>query len=390
MRPLLTVLLLLALPCFAQEQTDAGDDATVPGWRYEFQREYEQFRDYGEDWRLGTSFALNSEDGLILAGGPILYHFGFRTFPYVYRMELLGGFSIPTGRVKVVYSAFWPVLSDRLSLDLRTHFSQLELRNFYGFGNDAARDAELEDAGFYRISSNELFLEPTLQYRIDRGVSAGLGVAVRTVNVRDDDGDVLEPSEFMSFGDNRTVGSTGLSFHVDTRDHPMAPHSGVVLDLQAWTYLEVFGNDSPFQKYRGEVRFYVGGTIGTDVMLALRVQGVALSGSFPFYEAAFLGGPGSLRGFPSQRFAGDASLLGSAELRFSIGRWKLIIPTEIGLFLLGDAGRVFVDGQSPGSLHTDAGAGLWAAPLNRDTILSFLVASSVEGAFIAGGIGFGF
>lgn len=374
----------------AQEGTGAGDDAVVPGWREEFQKEYELFRDYGEDWRLGTFFAVNSEDGLILAGGPILYHFGFRTFPYVYRMELLAGVSIPTGRFKVVYSALWPSLSDRFSLDLHTFISQLELRNVYGFGNNTGRDDELESDGYYTVSSTELYVEPVLSYRIIQDVSVGFGASVRTVNVEDEEERFLSASDFKDFGNNRTVGSLGVSQLIDTRDHPLAPHSGVSLFLEARGYLEVFGNEEPFQKYRGEFRFYLGDTVGTDIMVAARVRGEIISGTFPFYEAAFLGGVSSLRGFPSQRFAGDASLLGSAEIRFSVGRWKIIVPTEVGLFLLADAGRVWVGGQSPGAVHTDAGGGIWIAPLNRDTILSLSVATSEEGFFIGGGIGFGF
>src|SRR5262245_49447162 len=112
-----TLLLLVESTTIAQKkEEDDGDDKTVPEWRYVFQKKYELFRDYGYDWRLGTFFALNSDDGLVLGAGPILYHFGFRTFPYVYRMELLGGGAIPTGRVKFAYQALWPAISEHGSL----------------------------------------------------------------------------------------------------------------------------------------------------------------------------------------------------------------------------------------------------------------------------------
>ena len=376
----------------AQEvQGESDDAAVVPGWRYEFQEEYELFRDYGTDWRLGSSFALNSEDGLILAAGPILYQFGFRTFPYVYRMQLLGGASIPTGRFKLVYSGFWPRISEQLSITVNAHASQLELSNFFGFGNESVRDDAKEDGGYYRVSSTELFAQPSLLYHIRQWVVAGLGMAVKNFKVRDAEEDrLINPSVLEQYGDNRTLGSLGLSLLVDTRDHPMAPHGGISLGLQAWNYLEVFGNQTPFQKYIGEVRAYLGDTLVTDVMLGLRVRGEFIDGEFPFHEAAFLGGPGSLRGFASQRYGGDACVLGSVELRIAFGRWKLIIPTEVGIFFLADAGRVWVDEESPGDYHTDAGGGIWIAPLNRDVILSIAAASSVEGLFFVGGIGFGF
>ncbi|MCK5572314.1 MAG: hypothetical protein KAJ12_06115, partial [Bacteroidetes bacterium] len=68
----------------------------------------------------------------------------------------------------------------------------------------------------------------------------------------------------------------------------------------------------------------------------------------------------------------------------------IIVPTEFGLTLLGDIGRVWVDGESPGDWHTDAGLGLWLAPLNRDLLFSFVAARSVEGLFVNAGVGFSF
>ena len=387
----LLVATLIKPSVVSQEINDQNDDAVIPGWRYEFQREYELYRDYGNDWRLGSSFAVNSEDGLILAAGPILYHFGFRTFPYVYRMELLAGVSIPTGRFKIAYSGLWPLISERMSLNVKAHASQLELINFYGFGNQSERDEEKEDAGYYRVPSTELLVQPSLQYMVGGMVFVGLGGAVKNFKVRGTEEDrLVNPSVLAQYGDDRTLGSLGLSLMIDTRDHPMAPHSGFSFELQAWNYLEVFGNQTSFQKYTGELRLYAGDTILTDVMLTLRVRAEFIDGEFPVQEAVFLGGIGSLRGFASQRFAGDAGLLGSAELRFSVGRWKLLVPTEVGLFVLADAGRVWVDDKSPGNFHTDVGGGVWLAPLSRDVILSLAIASSVEGVFLAGGVGFGF
>jgi len=231
----------------SQEVHGENDDAVVPGWRYEFQDEYELFRDYGTDWRLGSSFALNSEDGLILAAGPILYQFGCRTFPYVYRMQLLGGVSIPTGRFKLVYSGFWPRISEHLSITVNAHASQLELINFYGFGNESMRDDAKESGGYYRVSSTEFLAQPSLQYLIGHGFVTALGMAVKNFKVRDAEEDrLINPSVLEQYGDNRTLGSLGLSLLVDTRDHPMAPHGGISLGLQAWNYLEVFGNQTPF------------------------------------------------------------------------------------------------------------------------------------------------
>ena len=392
----LVVILIQVVVARAQESEKSADDAATPGWRFEFQKKYELFRDYGCDWRLGTFFELNAEDGLILGAGPILYQFGFRAYPYVSRMELIGGLSLSTARYKIVYNAFWPAFSQHVSLDLKAHVSQIEVRNFYGYGNQSPRDEQREDGGFYRVASQEYVVQAVLRYSLGGSSSVRLGVGFRDFTAREQADRILSGSQilagspFAGLGADRTLGSMGAAVVVDTRDHLLAPRGGVYLSAEGWNVFELFDNRSPFQKVVGEFRLYLGDTLLTDIMLAVRLHGEILNGRFPFFEAAFLGGTGSLRGFSAQRFAGDASAFGSAELRFSVGRWMIIVPTEVGLFFLGDAGRVWVDGDSPGGAHTDAGAGVWLAPLSRDTLLSFGLASSVDGVFVFGGVGFGF
>jgi hemolysin activation/secretion protein len=117
------------------------------------------------------------------------------------------------------------------------------------------------------------------------------------------------------------------------------------------------GRLGPFGSVGGEARTYL--SLGAGPILALRAGGEIVRGDFPFHEAAFLGGPGSLRGYPFQRFAGDAAAHASAELRQPLGQVKLLVRGRLGVFALADAGRVWMNGDSPGSWHTDVGGGVW-------------------------------
>jgi hypothetical protein len=47
-------------------------------------------------------------------------------------------------------------------------------------------------------------------------------------------------------------------------------------------------------------------------------------GTYPFMEAAFIGGPDTVSGFSAQRFVGDASAYGNAELRLFLGRYRFV------------------------------------------------------------------
>jgi len=199
------------------------------------------------------------------------------------------------------------------------------------------------------------------------------------VNVQGDDGEVMV---------QLLVDDPGSRSAVGRRADPHRAKGSIL--AQGWTYPDPFKSRAPFHKIFGDGRVYLSLGEPSDITLALRVQAEKIYGSFPFYEAAFIGGSGSLRGFNRERFAGDAAVVGSAELRFSLFRMKFLVPTEVGLFVLGDAGRVWVDGDTPGSLHTDAGGGIWLAPLERAYTFSVAVASSVDDLFVRAGVGFGF
>lgn len=54
------------------------------------------------------------------------------------------------------------------------------------------------------------------------------------------------------------------------------------------------------------------------------------------------------------------------------------------------AGRVYLDGDSPGGWHSGVGGGLWLALLNSPNAVSFGVATSSEGTLMQGGVAFGF
>ena len=113
-------------------------------------------------------------------------------------------------------------------------------------------------------------------------------------------------------------------------------------------------------------------------------------GTYPFHEAAYLGGHRTIRGYRTDRFAGDASVYGNLELRLTLGKAFLLVPGEFGVFGLGDVGRVFVDGESSDQWHPAAGGGIFFAVLSRSTVFSLAVARSDEYTSVLFASGFGF
>ena len=128
--------------------------------------------------------------------------------------------------------------------------------------------------------------------------------------------------------------------------------------------------ESAFGSIDGEALTFMTAPIPTNPTLALRAGGKKVWGTFPFHEAAYLGGPvfagsgisdGNLRGYQKNRFGGDSSLYGNAELRLVLARIKLLVPGEFGLFGAADTGRVFFanDPENAAKWHTRTGGGIW-------------------------------
>jgi len=93
-----------------------------------------------------------------------------------------------------------------------------------------------------------------------------------------------------------------------------------------------------------------------------------------------VGGPMNLRGYRYQRFRGDAAVFGSAELRAHLAYLNLgAARFHVGVFGLADAGRVYVDGDSPGDWHTSTGGGISLRTLGRSFTAAY--AKGEQGMF---------
>jgi len=112
--------------------------------------------------------------------------------------------------------------------------------------------------------------------------------------------------------------------------------------------------------------------------VGLRAGGRKIWGQAPWFQLAYIGGIRSLRGFVQERFAGDASLYGNAELRLDLFNYRLVFPSTFGILGLFDVGRVWVNGQSPGDWHTAYGGGIWLALRGTRSIMSVAYANSDE------------
>ena len=76
-----------------------------------------------------------------------------------------------------------------------------------------------------------------------------------------------------------------------------------------------------------------------------------------------------------------APLLGVAGIlhvdpRLRLGRLRVVVPVRMGAFAFADAGRVFLDGDSPGGWHGSVGGDIWSQLTGHSHIVRWGVGKS--------------
>jgi hypothetical protein len=352
-----------------------GSSTSVKKAKYEGADLIETPRDWGHDWKLAPWFNVNPDDGLFIGGGGILYEFGFRRRPYVYRMELTGGYAIHANRFRVRYIAEYnpEILNTRFHLEAKS--SGLEVLNFYGFGNETASEENLKENDYYKVKQQQIYIKPSAEYFISSVSTINIGLQLKYSDT--DDGPFL--FEHSPYGEkNMLLFNLSADYIYDTRSNKDFPVSGIYFLTSGKYFPPLNKSQSPFYKLQSEARLFFSGPDIRLSSLAFKIGGEKIWGRFPFFEAAFLGGEMSLRGYDRNRFAGDASIYSSLEARFFIAQAKILVPVYFGITALVDAGKVFYRTENSGKIRNSYGGGIWMSFVKPEYLLALYAAKSPE------------
>jgi hemolysin secretion/activation protein ShlB/FhaC/HecB len=296
---------------------------------------------------------------VLLGVGPTTTHFDFRHQPYGWRADARGivgtrngGFGLHVDTDRYLENSLW-------SLALVAQVSdELESNRFYGYGNDSP----LIDADFTLVERFEVLVKPALQYDINATSRLAFGPVIKYV-----DADVPEGSpaaQIAPLGTTSSFGQVGAFADVDL-DWTKAgdkQQSGWGVTAGGSVYPSAWDAEDEFGEAHALARVFI--PLGWPT-LALRAGGQRAWGTFPLHESAFIGGRWTLRGYRWNRFAGDASAYGAAELRVPLFKMTLLTRGRLGLVGFTDTGRVWMDGQSEDDWHMGYGGGLWFGTLGR-------------------------
>src|SRR5690606_12593306 len=286
--------------------------------------------------------------------------YGFRRVPYASRVRLTGLFAPGPFDFGIELDADIRRENSPFGLSLLARAVQFGAVRFFGFGNDTPEF----DTDRATVRQNELSTAVTLDWRPRERARVSAGPAFIYRDPRFERGStlqVLRPRGSSAFGQVGLIADAEL----ERTDGQPVPRRGFTVDAEAGLWPFVGGRADEFAELAAVGAYYLPLRGPTGPVIAFRAGGERVWGDFPVQEAAFIGGRRSLRGYVSRRFAGDASLFGSAELRWPITRVTLFTAGELGALAFGDAARVFFDGDSDDGWHAGVGVGLWYATLGQ-------------------------
>jgi hypothetical protein len=340
-------------------------------------------RDWGHVWRFNPAVRYSPDLGLVIGVVPSLTTYGFRQHPYASLIRFRAVYATSPTDFRVDFLGDFRKPQSSAHLLLESYYSGIEVLRFFGFGNNTPR---VFDDSVYKVRQHQFLLGPAVAWSPARRVRVAVGPVFKYSTTD------LAQSPFLAtqppYG-SANIAELGAraAVDLDTRDVPANPTRGVHVTVGGSVYPSLFDVVSTFGEVHGEAATYLTAPLPFQPTLALRAAGKQVWGTYPFQEAAFVGGSSTVRGLRDHRFIGDASVYGNAELRLRLTRARIVLPTTVGISGLTDVGRVFFDGETSDTWHTAFGGGIWfsfLAPSNTFSI-SFAHGDGRTGVYLRGG-----
>jgi hypothetical protein len=357
--------------------------------------------DWGRSISVGPAFDFVEGGGLVVGVGPRYRVSGFRRLPH--KIEAGANVLLGTGNGLPGVNAYadYRFENSPSLLLFEARATRFEAFRFFGYGNNSPKLTRAQSL----VNQDLIAFEPTfvrqIGWRSREDLDTGFGKEDKKAasdsskadghdskpkkpeRLRPLVGKILvgpvfrwnrahPPSSFAPGLFDRNVTRAGgiVELELDRTSATAPSDLGFRVSASASAYPAIFDIDEVASTARAVAAAYV--PIGrSGLSAAFRVGGATASGDIPVQEAPFIGGRSSVRGYTSRRFVGDAAGFGSAEIRVPLGTVPLLINWNSGVFGLLDAGRVWLDGDSPGKWHSGFGGGVWLSALGQTLSVAF-------------------
>ena len=312
--------------------------------------------------------------GLTPRLGMSKYSYGFAKRPYSTMIAVEGEYAtlFHAGRASV--TADKRLESSPLHFTMFAQMSDFELVSFGGYGNATTRPVVVGD--FYDARQRQWLVRPAVALAIGEKLDVSLGPEFQHSSTDSTPNRYLSANRPYGFGTfnqaGLSLGATYKLFAAPDSEGGEHTHHRAIVEATARHFPSMLDLRSAFEDAAVTASAASTLPLPTRPLLVVRAGARKVFGDFPFYEAAMIGGEGTTRYIDPQRYAGDAALFATSELRVPLAHFKLMVPFRAGVLGLAEAGRVYVDGNSPGGWHARTGGGVWLGRGDAPSVITLI------------------
>lgn len=325
------------------------------------------------DWNLNRHFQFISptfytDEGVGLNYTYWLTRYGFRSNPYKSRHSLGLSYFFGTNAYIGKYKGDWMHALGLFDLGLNIFLSGPAFTQyFYGLGNAYIDSGN--DRNFHIVSGRQINFFPSISRRFGFGSSITLTPSFQFINIEDEEEDprfIYTPASGLSpddFGARQYLGLFA-TYRYSRVNNSSFPTRGGEMDITTGGRTSVSGENIHHAYLGIKGSLYLPFDVAEKWVLATHFSGDIIFGEYEFFHALTLGGPARLRGYRTDRFAGESRFFQSTDLRFKLFHQKGVLPFQLGVYASFDYGRVWYD-EDPVTAevwHTAYGGGLFIVP----------------------------
>ena len=327
-------------------------------------------RDNGVSIKPLLGLSTRRRLGLVPYFGVARYAYGFNTRPYSSMVKLEGEWAFEFHSGSVTLTADKRLEASPFYYLGFARVSDLEMVNYNGLGNNTVDS--LDRPELTAVHQRQTELRPAIGWA-PRRWDISLGPVFRVSGTDSASSPYVAATKPYGYGKFMQAGLQ-LEARYEWRSPPTREEQ--MRDRALFTFQSTYTPAAfDVKSAYTTLNMMAGASVTIPVVLRplLVVRGGAgkVFGEFPFFDAVFLGSGGPLRYMDPQRYAGDAGVYATSELRIPVARFRFLMPIRVGVLGLTEGGRVFVDGESPGGWHSQYGAGFWIAKGNSLPVVTF-------------------
>lgn len=333
-----------------------------------------------------------TDEGLGLTYKVWWTRFGFRSDPFKSRHALSVSYFFNTQAFIGKYSGDWLHLIGNVDLALESYISGPTFTQYYyGLGNNYMNYGF--NSRYHIVKGNQFRISPSLNYRFGFGNNLFLKTNYQYLDLENSDDKprfVFSPQSHLTAKDfgQRNYAGISLGYKYTRLDKNSFPTRGGDFEISAGYRTSLSGTSIHHELFSVGGTLYIPLDISGVLVFATHIQADKIFGdSIEFFHALTLGGPDQLRGYRTDRFAGDSRFYQNTDLRLNLFRAGGMLPFSLGVYGSFDYGRVWIsdDSKDADHWHVGLGGGIFVVPLGLTAFRIGYMSGEADYQFNIGG-----